>query len=156
MAGSLFGSIVLRSPTVTRPRPMQLIEPDMPRGYEADLIALSSRQKGHHALVLGDALVQDDINVGIAAGVSSDMSTTDRAVDITPPLASTTGPVGTELTLSGGVGAKPLEEGVEPWSPARAQRFMLPQSENPLQFVGAIRKQMGKNAWEEDFMNRST
>lgn len=154
MAGSLFGSIVLRSPTVTRPRPMQLIEPDMPRGYEADLIALSSRQKGHHALVLGDALVQDDVNVGTAADVSSDMSTTDRGVDMTPPLVTTTGPIGTELTFNGV--AKPQEEGVEPWSPARAQRFMLPQSENPLQFVGAIRKQMGKNAWEEDFMNRST
>ena len=95
----------------------------MPRGYEADLIALSSRQKGHHALVLGDALVQDDVNVGTAADVSSDMSTTDRGVDMTPPLVTTTGPIGTELTFNGV--AKPQEEGVEPWNPARATRPRL-------------------------------
>lgn len=157
MAGSLFGSIVLRSPAVTRARPMQLIESDMPRGFEADIIALSARQKGHHALVLGDALVHDDADVGTAADISLDNSSTEhRAVDTTPLLASTTAPIGTELTFGVGTKLPKKEEEDEPWSPSRAQRFMLPKSENPLQFVGAIRKQIGKSAWEEDFMNRST
>jgi hypothetical protein len=163
VAGSLFGSIALQAPQTMLPRP--LAESNALNDNGAGLILTSARQQEHHALVLGDALVRAKVE---SSGAASDPATTTTVASPTQQAGGSIGSLAhrvnsedptpqAQLTeVPPGAAAALPSGGEEPWGPERTRRFLLPRSDDPLQYVGAARKALGSKAWEEDFMNRST
>ena len=170
MAGSLFGSIALHAPQTARPRPVTELD-GTSDGYAAGLLSTSARERGHEALVLGDALVRTEQDVrsddtaATVVAATTPLATTGDMVNLTHPIDTSA-----ESTHLGGIAGEQQAKvppgaavaspsgGEEPWNPEQVRRFMLPRSDDPLQYVGAARKALGSKAWDEggDFMNRST
>lgn len=130
VAGTLFASTTMRSPS-TKIAHQTVTERTSQLHAEQDLIAAASNTHGHQSSVLGSALVAN-------------------------PTAEEVGSVKVARLESIGVDSAGGEG--QDWNVDSVAKFMLPRSqgEDPLSYVGKNRKLLGKKAWADEFMNRST